>query len=75
LTPLALAALLPARICRGAGLGTIDHFRQTADIGCMVLFGVATLLVAQVAVAVVTWGVMVDVTRTTLKAIELLSRK
>lgn len=56
------------------GLFTVDHFRQMADIGRMVLFGVATLLIGQVAVAVVTWGVMVESTRKTLKAIELMNR-
>jgi hypothetical protein len=58
-----------------AGLGWLDHLRGQADVKTMLFFGVVTLLISQVAVAVVTWGVVTDLARKTLKAIELLSRE
>jgi hypothetical protein len=58
-----------------AGLGWLDRLKGQADVNTMLFFGVVTLLISQVAVAVVTWGVVTDLARKTLKAIELLSRE
>lgn len=58
-----------------AGLGCIDHLKQTGDIKTMLFFSVGLILVAQVAVGVVTWGVVATAARRILKAIELLSKE
>ncbi len=56
------------------GLGVLDHLMRKADVKQMLLFAVATVLVSQVTVAVVTWGVIATAARRVLKAIELLSK-
>ena len=58
-----------------AGLGWIDHLKQTADIKTMLFFSVVLIRVAQAAVAVVTWGVVATAATRTLKAIQLLSKE
>jgi hypothetical protein len=58
-----------------AGLVWLGHLSQTADIKTMVICSVAILLVGEVAAAVVTWGIVVEATRKTLKAIALLSKE
>ena len=58
-----------------AGLFWLDHLSRTADVKTILIFAVATLLVAQVTVAVATWGVITLAARKTLKAIELLARE
>jgi hypothetical protein len=58
-----------------AGLGWIDHLKQTADIKTMLFYSVVLILVAQVAVAVVTWGVVATAARRTFTAIQLLSNE
>ena len=49
------------------GLGVLDHIKGTADVKQMLFFAVATLLVSQLAVAVVTWGVVANAAKRILK--------
>jgi hypothetical protein len=58
-----------------AGLVWLGHLGQTADVQAMLISSVAVLLVAQAATAVVSWSVVIAMTRKTLKAIELLSKE
>ncbi len=57
------------------GLVWLGHLSRTVDVRTLVICSVAVLLVGEVATAVVTWGIVAESTKKTLKAIELLSKE
>jgi hypothetical protein len=57
-----------------AGLGWLDHLKGQADVKTMLFFNVVTLLITSCCCGR-HLGVVTDLARKTLKAIELLSRE